>query len=101
MPKSVMDHLVARADWRCTKCDAPLRAGCPCWDRVSPAEKQRAAAAVRLHVREHIRTMYPAVWQALTPSQRTRIFHCLYQAVQAALGELHPRVADWPGDADG
>jgi hypothetical protein len=101
MPKSAMDHLLDRVDWRCTKCDAPLRAGCHCWDRVSPEEKDRAAQAARLHVREYVRSMYPEVWQALTRSQRTSIFNCIYIAVYAALGQLNPRLEDWPGGADG
>jgi hypothetical protein len=98
MPTSSMDHLLDRVAWRCTKCEQPVRAGCHCWDRVTPEEKLRAAATVRLHVREYAQSMYPEVWQAMSPSARTSIFNCIYNAVYAALGDLNPRVEHWPGD---
>lgn len=101
MPKSTIDHLLDRVDWRCTKCDKPVRLGCHCWDRVTPEEKRRAAEAVRLHVREHVRGMYPEVWNMMSPSARTSIFNCVYNAVHAALGDLNSHHDVWPGDADG
>jgi len=95
-----MDHLFDRVDWRCTKCGEPVRLGCTCWYRVSAEEKRQAATAVRLYMREYIRTMYPEVWQAMKPSARTSIFNAIFNAVHAALGQLTPPAEHWPGDHD-
>jgi hypothetical protein len=100
MPTTALDHLFTQVAWTCTKCAQPMSVGCHCWDRITPAEKKQAADAVRLHVREYVRGMYPEVWRMLTVSQRTSIFNCVSNAVSAALGDLNPRVQDWPGDRD-
>jgi len=100
MPKSSIDHLLGRVDWRCSKCNIPLREGCHCWDRVTPEERTNAATEVRWYVREHIRTMYPEVWSRMSRSARRSILNCVYNAVHAALGTLNPQPQDWPGDAD-
>jgi hypothetical protein len=100
MPKSSIDHLLDRVDWRCAKCDTPIRVGCDCWDRISPDEKRRVAEDVRLYVREYVRQMYPDVHKAMTPHQRTSIYNAVYNAVHTALGTLNPPGRTWPGDHD-
>src|SRR5262245_15279841 len=100
MPKSPIDHLLDRVDWRCARCGEPARLGCPCWERITPEERRQLATAVRQHVRDYVRAMYPDVWQSMSPSARTSIFNTIFNAVHAALGDLHPTEAPGPGDAD-
>jgi hypothetical protein len=86
MPRSPMDLLLDRVDWRCTQCGMPQREGCHCWDRFTPAQKQALCDAVRMQVRALLKTTCPGVWAHR--SARTSLLNCVWTTVHAGLGRL-------------